>query len=482
MYLQQLLNGVCCEVVGNGNPDITSLAMDTSEVKPNCLFFCIKGNKYDGHNFFRKVIGDGASAIVCERQLDTQALQIVVEDVRAAMSLMAKNFYENYVDKLKVIYIVGTNGKTSTSYVLDSILSDAGYNTAVIGTNGIFFNNQRHRNSLTTPDPIELHYWFKQMYLNKVDIVIMEASAHAIALRKLQGICADFAIFTNFSQDHLDFFRTMEDYAKVKKSIFNKRYIKNAIVNVDDELGKEIVDILPTSTYAINSKADIVASEVKIGVIGSDYKFTAFGQSAVVSTHLAGEFNVYNTLAAISCALALGVDIDTAVNAVGKIDEVSGRNETVIRSDGARIVIDFAHTPDGIENILSFLKKTTDGNLIVVFGCGGNRDKFKRPLIGEKVSEYADFAVLTNDNPRYEDPKQIARDVYERLTCKYKVILNRSQATEYALSIAKANDTVAILGKGAEEYQEIRGRKFPYSDIDIVRSLLKTERVHNEEI
>lgn len=475
MYLQQLLNGVCYKIMGNGNPDITSLAMDTADVKPNCLFFCIKGNKYDGHDFFRKVIGDGAAAIVCERPLDTQALQIVVEDARSAMSAIAKNFYEGYVDKLKVIYIVGTNGKTSTSYILESILNKAGYNTAVIGTNGIFFNNQRHRSKLTTPDPIEIHYWFKQMYLNKVDVVIMEASAHAIALRKLQGICAEAAIFTNFSQDHLDFFGTMDNYAQVKKSIFNPRFARNAVVNVDDELGREIAGVVPTSAYSIANKADVTASEVKIGKTGSKYKLEAFGQTAVVSTHLAGEFNVYNTLAAIACALTLGVDIDTAVKGVAEVEEVSGRNETIIRSDGARIVIDFAHTPDGIQNILSFLKKTTTGNLIVVFGCGGNRDKFKRPLIGEKVSEYADFAVLTNDNPRYEDPKLIARDVYERLTCKYKVILNRSQATEYALSIANADDTVAVLGKGAEEYQEIRGRKFPYSDVETVRNLLRIE-------
>ncbi len=386
MYLQQLLNGVCCQIVGVGNPQITSLSCDTSTVKQGSLFFCLKGQKRDGHDFFRKVIGDGASAIVCERPLDTQALQIIVEDARAVMSLVAKNFYDNCVDKLKIISIVGTNGKTSTSYILEAILSKAGYNTAVIGTNGIFFNGQKHYSGLTTPDPIELHYWFRQMYLNKVDVVIMEVSAHAIELKKMQGICAEVAIFTNFSQDHLDFFKTMQNYATV-----------------------------------------------------------------------------------------LGVDVDTSVNAVKEVNVVNGRNETIIRSDGARVVIDFAHTPDGIHNILSFLKSTTKGRLIVVFGCGGNRDKFKRPSIAEQFSEYADFAVLTNDNPRYEDPKLIAKDVAERLTCKYKVVLNRSQATEFALSIATAVDTVAILGKGAEEYQEIKGKKFPYSDVDVVRNLLRIE-------
>ena len=475
MYLQQILNGVSYRSKGEGNPDITSLSCDTSTVKQGCLFFCLKGNKYDGHDFFRKAIGDGAVAIVCEKPLETQALQIIVEDVRSVMCIAAKNFYDNCVDRLKIISIVGTNGKTSTSYVLEAILSKAGYNTAVIGTNGVFFNGQRRKSELTTPDPIELHYWFKQMYLNKVDVVIMEVSAHAIALRKIEGICSEVAIFTNFSQDHLDFFRTMENYAKTKKSFFIPKYVKNVVANVDDGLGREIASALPSATYSVGGQADATATDVKIGKEQSTYRVEIFGQSAVITTHLAGIFNVYNTLAAATCAQVLGVDVDTIVAAVEEVHCVAGRNETIVRSDGARIVVDFAHTPDGIQNILSFLKRTTVGKLIVVFGCGGNRDKFKRPLMAEKVSEYADFAVLTNDNPRYEDPKLIAQDVSERLTCKYKIVLNRSQATEYALSIATGADTVAILGKGAEEYQEIKGRKFPYSDVEVVRNLLRTE-------
>lgn len=475
MYLYQLLNGVSYQIYGCGNPFITSLSCDTSTVKQGCLFFCLKGGKHDGHEYFRKAIGDGAAAVVCERKLDTAALQIVVENTRAAMSIVAKNFYDNCVDRLKVVSIVGTNGKTSTSYILDAVLTRAGYNTAVIGTNGIYFNGQKHPNPLTTPDPIDLHYWFKQMYLNKVDIVIMEVSAHAIALNKMQGIKSDIAVFTNFSQDHLDFFGTMENYANVKKSFFSEKYVKNIVTNIDDELGKSLLGNLPAVTYSVKENADVTAKDISIEKDYTKYVLHAFDQSGVVSTRLAGMFSVYNTLAAITAALTLGVDIDTAVAAVKEITGVAGRNETIIRSDGARIVIDFAHTPDGIENILSYLRKTTAGKLIVVFGCGGNRDKFKRPKVAEKVSQYADFAVLTNDNPRFEDPRLIARDIYERLTCKYKVILNRSQATEYALSVALSGDTVAILGKGAEEYQDIKGRKFPYSDIEVVRNLLKVE-------
>lgn len=475
MYLQQILNNVSYRIVGEGNPDVTSLACDTSSVKPGCLFFCVKGSRYDGHDFFRKAIGDGAVAIVCERPLETQALQLIVEDVRAVMSIAAKNFFGCCADKMKIVSIVGTNGKTSTSYVLEAILTKAGYKTAVIGTNGIFFNGQRYLNALTTPDPIELHGWLRQMYLNKVEVVIMEVSAHAIALRKMLGIVSDVAVFTNFSQDHLDFFRTMENYRETKKSFFSPNFVRNAVTNADDELGREIARLLPSATYGVEHKADVQATDVHISKEQSDYKVEFFGQTALIKTHLAGIFNVYNTLAAATCASVLGVDVDTVIAAIEDVRCVAGRNETLVRSDGARIVVDFAHTPDGIQNILSFLKRTTEGKLIVVFGCGGNRDKFKRPLMAQTVSQFADFAVLTNDNPRYEDPKLIAKDASEALTCKYKVILNRSQATEYALSIATGCDTVAILGKGAEEYQEIRGRKFPYSDVEVVRKLLRVE-------
>lgn len=473
MYLQELLNGICCKVVGGGNPQITGLSCDTTTVKSGCMFFCLKGQRYDGHNFFRKVIGDGCAALVCERQLDTKALQVIVEDCRAAMAQIAKNFYSSCCDKLKIVSIVGTNGKTSTSYILESILSKAGFNTAVVGTNGIFFNGQKHDTALTTPDPINLHYWFRQMYLNKVQVVVMEVSAHAIALQKLRGVTSDFAIFTNFSQDHLDFFKTMQNYAQTKKSFFCKEYVKNAIVNVDDDLGREVATLLPhTATYSVLQEADATATEVSCGTDKTEFILKAFGQRAKVTANLAGIFNVYNILAASTCASAIGVDIDTVANAVGEIPYISGRNETILRSDGMRVVVDFAHTPDGVENILRYLKDTTKGSLLVVFGCGGNRDKFKRPLMAERVSQFADFAVLTNDNPRFEDPKVIAQDVAERLTCPHKIVLNRSQATEFALSVAKANDTVAILGKGAETYQEIKGKKFPYSDVDVVKSLL----------
>ena len=472
VYIQQIINGLKCQVIGVDNPEITSLSCDTSTVKAGSLFFCLKGQQYDGHNFFRKVIGDGAVAIVTEKKLDTSLLQIVVPNCRIAMSVCAKNFYEHCADKMRLIAIVGTNGKTSTSYILQNILQKGGSNTAVVGTNGVFFNNQHLACNLTTPDPILLHKLFKQMYQNNVKTVVMEVSAHAIALSKVYGLHFDVAIFTNFSQDHLDFFHTMERYAEVKRSFFNSNVVTNAVVNVDDKLGEQIYSQLPSVSFGLNNNCDCFIQKVQQQGDCTTFELSLFGSRAIAKTKLKGQFNLYNILSACTASAVLGVPMSTIVDAVSEVEYIDGRNQTLVRSDGAKIVIDFAHTPDGINNILTYLKGITQGQLIVVFGCGGNRDKFKRPLMAEVVSKYADFAVVTNDNPRFEDPKVIADDIVARLSCKYKVVLNRSQATEFALSLANCNDTIAILGKGAERYQEIRSKKIPYSDLDVVSKLL----------
>lgn len=472
MFIQQIINGLKCQVIGNDNPDVTSLSCDTSTVCAGSLFFCLKGQQYDGHNFFRKVIGDGAVAIVTEKRLDTSLLQIVVPNCRVAMAVCAKNFYQHCADKMRLIAIVGTNGKTSTSYILQNILQKSGTNTAVVGTNGVFFNNQHLACNLTTPDPILLHKLFKQMYQNNVQTVVMEVSAHAIALQKIYGLHFDVAIFTNFSQDHLDFFQTMEKYSQTKSSFFTADNVTNAVVNVDDTLGKKIYNQIQSVSYGMGENCDCYLQNVQQLDGYTQFQISLFGNRAVIKTKLCGKFNLYNVLSACSCASLLGVPLNAIVDAVQEVEFIDGRNQTLMRNDGAKIVIDFAHTPDGINNILSYLKSVTQGQLIVVFGCGGNRDKFKRPLMAEVVSKYADFAIVTNDNPRFEDPKVIADDITTRLSCKHKVILNRSQATEFALSLASCGDTVAILGKGAEKYQEIRNRKIPYSDLEIVTRLL----------
>ncbi|MCM1042962.1 MAG: UDP-N-acetylmuramoyl-L-alanyl-D-glutamate--2,6-diaminopimelate ligase [Corallococcus sp.] len=474
MHLSELVSGLSYKLIGFGDIEITSLSCDTSTVKQGCMFFCLKGSQVDGHNLFRKAVGDGARVLVCQKKLDTEVTQIIVENTRAFMARVAKKFYHNAIDKMKLITIVGTNGKTSTTYLLDAIFNSAGYNTGVIGTNGIFINGQRYDSKLTTPDPIELHYWFYQMYLNKVHYVFMEVSAHAIYLKKIEGIEADVAVFTNFSQDHLDFFKTMKKYGDTKKSYFCKQFAKAAVINADDVLGKEILATtdIPAVSYGYDSSADIFAKNFAGDTKGISYQLNLCGDVLDVEYDLQGKFNMYNTLCAAAVGKIFGIKSAKIVEGIKGVKTIDGRNETIMRDDNVRIVVDFAHTPDGIINILSYLKQSTEGNLIVVFGCGGNRDKFKRPLMADAVSRFADFAIITNDNPRFEQPQSIVSDIEAGLTCKYKVILNRSQATEFALSITEAGDTIAILGKGSEKYQEIKGRKYPYSDVDVVHKLL----------
>lgn len=473
MHLSQLLSGIKHTLIGEGDIDVAMLAHHTNAVKNGCMFFCIKGSNIDSHKLIAKVVADGAIVLVVDHPCDIALTQVVVDDVRMCMALVAKSFYNNCIDRMKLITIVGTNGKTSTSYLLDAILTKAGYNTGIIGSNGVFISGKHYDSNLTTPDPIEMHSWFYQMYLNKVEYVIMELSAHAIHYNKHSGLYAELSIFTNFSQDHLDFFDNMQTYKMTKCNYFCQQYVNKAVVNADDSVGKEIIasNRIPTVSYSYDGLADVVASNY-VESDGCDYTLD-IGYTVNVNCKLSGIFNVYNTMSAIVACRTLGVPVELAVLAIQEVTSIDGRNQTVIRSDNVKIVVDFAHTPDGIVNILTYLRSITSGQLIVVFGCGGNRDKFKRPLMGQAVSKYADYIIITNDNPRYEQPLAIVGDIESGISVRYSVVLNRSQATEYALSIAKSGDTIAILGKGAEKYQEIKGKKYPYSDIDVIRKLLE---------
>lgn len=474
MHLSQLLAGLCYTLHGNGDIDIGSLACHTANVHGGCMFFCIKGANVDGNQLVSKAVGDGAVVVVCDHILPTAITQVVVNDVRLTMALVAKAFYNNCVDSLHVVSVVGTNGKTSCTYIMEGIFSRAGYNTGIIGSNGVFINGKHYSSTLTTPDPIDMHYWLYQMYLNHVQYVFVEISAHAIYYNKHTGIVADMAVFTNCSQDHLDFFGDMDSYSSTKMRYFCQHYANNAVVNIDDKIGRAIADSsnIPCFSYGCSDSADIYATNYCESIHGMSYTLH-MGQQYTVNSQLHAQFNVYNTLCAISVARLVGIDMPVILDAIADIASVEGRNNTIVRSDNVNIVVDFAHTPDGIDNILGYLRTVTDGNLIVVFGCGGNRDKFKRPLMAEAVSRYADYAIVTNDNPRHESPLGIVGDITPSISCNYCVLLNRSQATQHALAMAKCGDTIAILGKGAEKYQEIKGRKYPYNDIEVVQKLIR---------
>lgn len=472
MNLYKLLSGINYEIKGNGNVSISALSCDTRTVVKDCLFFCLIGQK-DGHLFAKKAQYDGAAAVVVERYIEVSIPQILVHNTRSVMALVAKQFYSNACDNLKTIAVIGTNGKTSTTYILDAVFSSAGYSTAVIGTNGIFINGIHKDSKLTTPDPIDLHREMEEMSKAGVEYLFIEVSAHAIYYNKLDGICASAAVFTNFSQDHLDFFENLKQYAEVKKSFFNSNHTKTAIINADDVVGQELIAqcSVPFVSYGYSCPSDIFALDYVEEDDGIAYTVNACAEIAKVKYRLRGMFNLYNTLCATAVARVFGINLDRIVRGINNLKKIDGRNE-VYSNNGRRIVVDFAHTPDGVKNILAHLRQITKSKLICVFGCGGNRDRFKRPLMGKIVSSYCDYAILTDDNPRYEPSKEIIADIECGMSIDYEINSDRRNAIERALALAESGDTIAILGKGAEKYQEIKGVKIPFCDSEVLSQLL----------
>jgi UDP-N-acetylmuramoyl-L-alanyl-D-glutamate--2,6-diaminopimelate ligase len=462
------------EVVNNLPKEISQIYTVSSQVKENGMFVCINGFKADGHDFAEEAVKNGATCIVCQKKLDLPVCQIIVEDTHKAISLLASAFYGNPAQKLKIICVVGTNGKTSTAFIIDGILNSSGGKSALISTNGIYIDGNYIKNDMTTPDPLVLNGLFAQMVDANVEFCVMEMSAHAIEQQKLYGAVADLAVFTNFSQDHLDYFGTLENYRQVKKSFFNKDCAKVAVVNADDELGKEILkeENIQCVSYGLDNPADVFAIDVSCEGDSSSYVMNIYDEIAFIRYKLSGRFNVYNTLAAATVCRVFGINLKSIAKGISQLKCIEGRNQSICFPKGFKVVVDFAHTPEGIANILSYLRDSTFGKLIVVFGCGGDRDKSKRKPMGKAVSKYADYAYLTSDNPRSEDPFEIMFEAEKGLYINHELVCDRKTAITKAVNMAKQDDAVAILGKGHEKYQEINGVKYPFSDMEVVLDLL----------
>lgn len=487
MKLCQLLGRVApVGAKGDTDTEITHLSHSCDDIRRGTLFFCLEGASADGHEFAAEAVIRGAAALVVNRFLPLGVPQIAVRNTRRAMSVISRNFYGNPSEKLKTIAVTGTNGKTSTCFITAAVLSKGGRKCGIIGTNGIFYGGKRFDSELTTPDPIVLNSVLADMVKAGTDTVVFEASAHAIALSKLDGTVADIGVFTNLSQDHLDFFGTMERYGEVKRSFFSPSWVKAAVVNSDDSLGAKLSvnPLVPTFTYGSGHASDAHFACYSENENGSEYYINLKGTLIQINTGLSGRFNAYNATAAASVCYLLGIEPSVIAQGIGEVSAVPGRNETVF-VDGIKCVVDFAHTPDGMENILSLLRNATGngksaaaggGRLIVVFGCGGDRDKSKRPLMGKAASRYADYVILTEDNPRSERAENIVSEIAEGVTVPFKVITDRREAVSAALSEAKSGDTVAILGKGAEK-EIIRGKeRIPYSDKEFLLSLKEKTR------
>lgn len=481
MKLEKLIENLDANVVGETDHEIFDITYNSKEVTKGSLFVCIRGENSDGHDFAKDAEKNGAAAILCEKQVQVNIPQIVVSSTRKALSKVFSCFYDNPQNKLKIIGLTGTNGKTTTSFLIKSILEESGKKVGLIGTQGAFIGKQFFQTGLTTPDPQFLFKLLKQMVDFGVEYVVMEVSAHALSLDKTEGIVFEVGVLTNLTQDHLDFFKTMENYKRAKFKLFEGNKIKSAVLNFDDEFGRELGETIdvPFLSYSLNNPSDVFAA--KIGNKNGKNKFIVNILDNVfdVESNLIGEFNIYNSLAAASVAAMLGCSTKQIKNGLERLLGVEGRLNRFNLSNGVVAFIDFAHTPDGIEQALNAIRELKFKQIITVFGCSGNRDKDKRHKMGQIAEKLSDYVVLTTDNPRFENPELILDDIEIGMEkTAHTRFVSREQAIEFALTLAKKGDCVAILGKGAETYQDINGVNVPYSDFEVVKNF--NENLHRE--
>lgn len=479
MLLDELLKRMPCayELTSNDPVEITDLCTDSRQICKGGLFFCISGLHSDGHDFAPQMIEHGAAALVVERRLEVSVPQIIVQNVREAMSYIAAAFCGYPADRLKIIGITGTKGKTTTSFMLKSILEHSGHKTGLIGTVCILIGDKELEAGKTTPDPVEFQKTLRMMADEGAEYVVMEVSAHALDMHRISGIRFLAAGFTNLSQDHLDYFGTMENYLHAKMAI--AAMTDSLSVNVDDETVTSALEAEDISFHrvGIREKALLYAKQIELTEAGVDFTLTFHNRaSARVSLHMSGIFNVYNALMAASLADQSGVGIDEIRAGLESLTNVPGRVELLDTNTPYRVILDYAHSPDALENILSTLRQSTKKRLIALFGCGGGRDKLKRPIMGEIGGRLADFSIITSDNPRNEDPMEIIRSIEEGIrpvSENYIIIENRRAAIKYALETAQPGDTVVLAGKGHESYQEINGVKHPFDERVVVHELLE---------
>lgn len=481
MLLKDLLVDVpgVLETRGNLIVDIDALISDSREKTENGLFFCISGARFDAHNFVSQASDNGCTAFVVERILDIDAPQIVVNNVRSAMAYIASAFYGHPAREIRMIGVCGTKGKTTTSFLMKAILEKAGFKTGLIGTTGNMIGEKRITSNLTTPDPIDLHRCLRQMRDEGVEAVSMEISAHAVDMHRLDGVTFEAACYTNLSQDHLDYFGTMDNYFLAKKSFFMHGQVLNAALNSDEETSTSIIEDIkvPYLTFGISSESDLYARDIEITENGVSFFIHLRNLEQVsVNMHLTGMFNVYNALAAASLAMIMGIDLNDIRAGLESVQNVPGRVEMLDTNTPYKVFLDYSHSPDALENILTTARSFTRNRLIALFGCGGDRDQGKRPIMGAIGGRLADFSILTSDNPRTEDPNAILDSIEEgikKTDGKYTVIENRREAIRYALTMGQDGDVIILAGKGHETYQEIMGVKRPFDEKVIVKELLE---------
>jgi UDP-N-acetylmuramoyl-L-alanyl-D-glutamate--2,6-diaminopimelate ligase len=466
MQLSKLIDQIDATEYHMKETEVTSLEFDSRMVHPGSVFIAIKGETCDGHDFINEVEKKGAVAVVTQKRVDTQLPQIIVRDTRAVMGVLAQRFYGEFSDVSK-IGITGTNGKTTTAFLIHSILTAAGKNPGLIGT-VYYLGKTRMKAHRTTPESLDIYKLFAQFKHDGAQAIVMEVSSHALSLGRVEGIKFSSAIFTNLGQDHLDFHGSIDEYRESKLHLFSLLEDDGiAIFNADDPTSKAIraLSLKTTISYGVKNGCDVRGSIVEESIHGLNTIVSFENKKYSIVSKLIGNFNLYNICAAFAAGIAMDIDTGTIVTGLESLTSVRGRMERVVDN----IFVDYAHTPEAMENVLNSLRQYTDDKIIIVFGCGGNRDRDKRPKMGTIASRLADFAILTSDNPRSELSRDIITDIERGMQNQnYKIIEDRKEAICYAILSKKPQDIVLIAGKGHEEYQIIGATKNAFDDAKVV--------------
>jgi UDP-N-acetylmuramoyl-L-alanyl-D-glutamate--2,6-diaminopimelate ligase len=475
-------------VQGSVDREITGVRYDSRRVMPGNLFVAVRGGTFDGHSFIEQAVEKGAVAVVGEQAaLSQRATVIVVQDSRDALAQLAATFFGHPSRKMKMIGVTGTNGKSTTSFLIKHLLERAGQSTGLIGTVQYEIGERRLPALRTTPESSDLQELLSQCVETVCRNVVIEVSSHALSLGRSKEIEFTVGVFTNLTRDHLDFHRGMKDYFEAKALLFesvrqSRSKDRKAIINVDDPYGQQLVarfgKDLPIITYGMGARAEFRASDFKVEMSGTSYRLDANDKSYLVRLPLIGRFNIYNSLAALAAAHAVGLDVRNAVLGLAKAPQIPGRLEAVPAKRKFHVFVDYAHTDDALLNVVKTCRDLNPNRLILVFGCGGDRDRTKRPLMGAVADQYADFAFITSDNPRKEDPEAILRDIEAGFTHKnYEKIVDRKGAIARAIAMAQPRDIVLIAGKGHEKYQEFRDHTIPFDDVEIAGRALEENPV-----
>ena len=471
------------DISGNIDIDIDSIHYDSRIVDKNSLFICIKGFNSDGHKYINKAIERGARAFLIQDEVNIPNKDdytfIKVKNTREYMAKVASNFYNHPTKILKVIGVTGTNGKTSITTFLKEILSERA-KTGLIGTISIDDGNKEIISKNTTPESIDLQKHFNQMIENDCKFCAMEVSSHSLTLDRVESVNFSMGIFTNLTEDHLDFHKDLDDYRNAKEKLFYKTSIAN-IINIDDDGGKVILNNIKNLntrayTYAINSEADFTATDIKLYPNGVSYKLKTPTYTDDIYVNVPGKFTVYNTLAVISASYILNIDIEIIKEKLKHTLGVKGRFENVKNDEGLTVIVDYAHTPDALENVLNTSKEFVKGKIITVIGCGGDRDKAKRPIMGKIAQQNSDISIITSDNPRTEVPSSIIADILKGIDKdqnNFIVIEDRKEAIYKAIELAEVGDVVMIAGKGHEDYQIVGSIKYHFDDKEIACEAIK---------